>query len=398
MRPDQQRSPSVAAGLGYASFLLIGWSGLLVPALIRQVEHDFGQTDAGIGVFYLLFAIAWAVGSLGGGVLTERFGRRPVLALAAVLHGVGLLAQIVPSWGLFLVAALPRGVGSGAFDGGVNGLFLDLYPSTRGRALNAVHLFFSLGALSAPLAVGMLVQAGVPWQAVILATGLASFPLAVLFALAGLPPGRHAPDPLQAPSRFGLALPLLALAVAIGCYVASEVGVSSWLVRFLDEVPLTAATLALTLYWAGLAVGRLVSARIGDRFDHVRFAVVCSLAMAAAITLAVLVPLLPLSIALFGLAGVMSGPIYPMIIAIGGRRFPARAAAVSGFLTAAAVFGSVVYPPIMGFMSDAVGLTVAMLGAGILGVACAGALLLPVPRPPRRATEQARVSPSAGRS
>ena len=383
--PGTAVSGRAVAGLGYASFLLIGWSGLLVPALIRQVQRDFGQDDAGIGLFYLLFALAYVGGSLGGGLLTERFGRRRVLALAALLHGAGLVGQVVPSWPLFLVLAVPRGVGTGAIDGGVNGLFLDLYPDSRGRALNALHLFFSLGALAAPVAVGTLVAGGVPWQAIVLATGLVSLPVAALFAVADAPTGRHTPDPTAAVARLGLALPLVGLAVAIGCYVASEVGVSSWLVRFLDAAPLPVATCAL--YWAGLTAGRLAGARLGDRLDHLRLAVGASVAMATAIALAVAAPSLPLSIALFGAAGFASGPIYPLIMALGGERFPNRAAAVSGFLGAAAVVGSVVYPPVMGFLSVSVGLAAAMVGTALLGLAAAGALLLPGPSGPSGSSE-----------
>ena len=369
-----------ATALGYASFLLIGWSGLLVPALIRQVEHDFGQTDAGLGLFYFVFAVAYVAGSLGGGLLTERFGRRTVLTVSALLHGLGLIAQLSPSWVVFMIAAIPRGLGTGSIDGGINGLFLDLFPDNRGRALSAVHLFFSLGALAAPFAAGVLVDSGVPWQAIVLATGLVSFPIAVLLAIVPMPSGHHAAPEGTARPRLGLALPLLILAVAISFYVASEVGVSSWLVRFLEDAPLTVATLGLTLYWAGLTAGRLVSARIADRFDHGAFAIASLIAMSVAILLAVAVPSVPLSIAFFTLAGFASGPVYPMIIAIGGERFPARAAAVSGFLGAAAVFGSVVYPPVMGFLSITVGLAAAMIGTAVLGFASAGALLAPLAR------------------
>ena len=91
---------------------------------------------------------------------------------------------------------------------------------------------------------------------------------------------------------------------------------------------------------------------------------------------AILVPSLPLSIAFFGLAGVASGPIFPMIIAIGGERYRDRSTAVSGFLGGTGVIGSIVYPSIMGFMSVTVGLTVAMLGNAVLAVACVVALVL----------------------
>ena len=65
-----------------------------------------------------------------------------------------------------------------------------------------------------------------------------------------------------------------------------------------------------------------------------------------------------------------------MIVAIGGDRYPDRSAAVSGFLGGTAVVGSIVYPPVMGLMSVTVGLTVAMAGNVVLGLACAVALVV----------------------
>jgi fucose permease len=376
---------AAAAVLGCAAFLLIGWSSLLVPSLIRSIEADFGQNDAGIGLFYLVNAIAYAAGSYGGGLLTERFGWRTVLVTAALLHAGGLVVQAsVPSWTVFLVAGIPRGFGSGAIDGGVNGLYLELYPTARGRALNYLHLFFALGALGSPLAVGFLVEAGASWQVLMLATGVLSLPLAGLLALAWLPSGLHSPAAKAGP-RLGLMLPLLVLAIAIGCYVAAEIGVSNWLVRFLDRAPLSTATGALSLFWGGLTVGRLVSARVADRFDHTRFATASTLVASVALVAAVVVPALPVSIVLFGIVGFAFGPIYPVIMAIAGERFPDRSAAVSGFLAGTAVVGSVLYPPVMGFMSVTVGLPVAMLGLAVLGFACAAALLISARPSPRQA-------------
>jgi FHS family glucose/mannose:H+ symporter-like MFS transporter len=403
--PGFPRSRPAAAGvLGCAALLLIGWTGLLVPSLIRSVKEGFDQSDAGIGIFYFVYAVAYATGSLGGGLATERLGRRTVLGAAVGIHALGLVALgLAPSWEVFLVAALPGGLGAGAVDGGVNGLFLDRFRTGRGRALNLLHLFFSLGALSAPLAVGVLVDGGVGWQAIIVATGLIALPVAMLFGIVPMPSGRRragsteamtaeptdgsaatelvSADASQAISRAAaargrLAAPLILLGVAIGCYVASEVGVSNWLVRFLEPAPLSTATTALSLYWAGLAAGRLVSSQLADRFDHLRFATVCAAGIAIALVGAIFVPSLPASIALFALTGFFSGPVFPMIVAIGGERYPDRSAAVGGFLTGSAVIGSIIYPPVMGFLSVSVGLTVAMFGNVILGLACAGALVL----------------------
>ena len=392
MTPSTRIRPIPAGVLGCLTLLAIGWTGLLVPSLIRSIERTTGQDDAGIGLFYLLYSVSYAIASFGGGPLTERVGRRTVLVAAALIHGAGIASLgLAPGWSVFLLAAVPAGLGGGALDGGANGLFLDLFRTGRGRAMNLLHLFFSIGALSAPLIVGPLVEAGVAWQAIMVGSGLALVPLAIGLAVVRMPSGRRVPTAAAADGapmpgapasdemrgRGGrLALPLILLGLAIAFYVASEVGVSNWLVRFLEPAPLSTATLALSLYWAGLALGRLVSSQVADRFEHVRFTTACALLLGVALAGAIAVPALPISIALFAVAGFASGPIFPMIQAIGGERYVDRSAAVSGLLTGFGVLGGTIYPPLMGVLSVTVGLWVAMAGNVVLGFACAGALVV----------------------
>ena len=209
-----------------------------------------------------------------------------------------------------MVAALVAGFGAGALDGGANGLVLDVYREGRGRAMNLLHMSFAIGALAAPLVVGTLVEGGVPWQSIAVGTGAVIALLAIAYAVIPMPSGRRAKGAAEPAALDGahvgrslLAGPLLLLGFAIAAYVASEVGVSNWIVRFLEPAPLTTATLALSLFWAGLTLGRLVSSAIADRFDHLKFTVTCAIAMGVLIGVAVLAPTLPLSIAGFAAAG-----------------------------------------------------------------------------------------------
>ena len=285
----------LAAGIvGCLTLFAIGWTGLLIPSLVRSIEATFDQTDAGVGLVYLAYSVAYATGSFGGGPLTERVGRRLVLGGGVLIHGLGIAGLgLAPSWGTFVAAAMVAALGAGCLDGGSNGLVLDVYREGRGRAMNLLHVSFSAGALAAPLIVGRLVEGGVPWQSVAIG-GRRARP-------AARPRLRVRPDaerptdggrlttarrgsrrtaPGSGHGRRLLAGPLLLLGIAIATYVASEVGVSNWLVRFLEPAPLTTATLALSLYWAGLTVGRLISSAIADRFDHLRFTLASALLMA----------------------------------------------------------------------------------------------------------------------
>lgn len=367
------RGPTAA---GYASFALLGSTGLLVPSLVRAIENDFGQSDAGIGLLYFLGAAGYILGSYGGGMLTGRAQRKTILLVAVVLVASALgLQAATSSWTLFLAATWARGLGSGALEGGINALFLDLYPVARGRALSLIHLFFSLGALGSPLIVGFLTDGGIRWQLLFLVAAVLWVGFGVFFTAIDVPSGPAAAGTgrtwrLRAPPS------LVLLGVAIACYVASELGVSNWLVRFLEVAPLSVATFGLSLFWGGLTLGRLLSAVVADRFDHVRFATISTLVASSALVGAVLVPSIPVSIALFGLVGFAFGPIYPLIVAIGGELFPGRSSSVGGFLAGTSVVGSVIYPPVVGLISVSAGLPVAMIGTALLGFGCAAALVL----------------------
>ncbi|MGI8826335.1 MAG: MFS transporter [Chloroflexota bacterium] len=367
---------------GYAGFILIGWNAVLVPSLIRSIERDFHQSDAGFAVLYLLQAIIYATGGFGGGLLTERAGRKTILVCGALVAAAGMSAATAAgSWPLFILAMLPVSWGSAALDSGVNALFLDTFRAARGGALNLLHGFFSTGALFCPFVTGALVGHGVPWRILLLFTAIGYLSLAPLLTLTAMPSGRRAQEAVT-PRRQETGeterslLPFFGLALAIGLYVAAEMGVSSWTVRFLSDAPLVTATGILSLFWAGLTLGRLGSHWAAERVDYFLFTW-GSLALAScALAAAVLLPSLPLKAVAFTLAGLFYGPGYPMIVALGGNIYPHRLAALSGSLTASAVAGSVIYPPLMGVLASRIGLGGGLLGAALLGIPATGGIIL----------------------
>jgi fucose permease len=369
---DRVPAHALRAGLvAGAAYALIGWRGLLVPSLILLVEPTFDQTDAGLGAYFLATALAYAAGSLFGGRLIRVRGARLILPSAALLMAAGLLAQgFTGTWLVFALAGIVVSVGASTADVGINALVLDLFPHARGRALNLLHVAYGVGALSAPLLIAFVIGAGVPWSWVMTGTGVAVLIAAAALALT-LPSTPVMIEPAR--DREGVdtgarRLPrfLLVLAVATGCYVAAEAGVSDWLVRYLHTLPFTLASTALTLFWGGIAAGRLVFARIGNRLEPQATASGLAIAGAVLLAVAVLVPVSPVSPILFGAVGLAFGPIFPLIVAAAGGRMPGRSATVTGTLIFAAVVGAVIYPPAIGFMSVTVGLQVALGGAAVL--------------------------------
>lgn len=365
----------------YASFFLIGWSGLFVPSLLLVLQDEWQRTDAEFGLAYFVIALLFAAGALSSGLLAQRIGRRILLPAAAALIAGGMVVEaLAPSWAIFVIGAGLTGLGCGAIDAVVSSVIMDASAVGSGGGLNRLHLFYSLGALAAPLVIGGLIAAGAGWRAIALGTALGGVALIAPLAQVGTMPARERPpardDAEVERPAIALRLALAALGIAIACYVAGESGVTSWLVGFLADQPMTVATFALGLYWAGLAVGRLIASRIADRFDAVRFTVACAVVGGGAILAAVIAPWPAVRIGLFGVAGFAFGPIYPMILAVAGSLFPHRAAAVAGLVTAAAVAGSITYPPLVGIASGAAGLAAGMAGAGLLIFASGAAVVV----------------------
>ena len=369
--PDHALRAGLVAGAAYA---LVGWRALLVPSLILFVAPAFGQADAGMGAYYLATALAYGVGALFGGRFIRRFGARLILPSAAALMAAGLLVQgFTGAWLVFALAGVLTSIGASSTDVGIQALVLDLFPHARGRALNLLHVAYGVGALMAPLLLAALVGLGVPWQWLMTGSGIAMAIAGVGLALTVPPdPILHAStaDAETAVRARRLPLFLLVMAVSIACYVAAEAGVSDWLVRYLAALPLAQASLALTLFWGGIAVGRLVFARIGNRLDPQRSAAVLAVAGGALLTVALVLPISPVSPLLFGAVGLAFGPIFPLIVAAAGARMPGESATVTGTLVFAAVVGVVIYPPAIGFLSDVIGLQAAMMGTAVMAFAC----------------------------
>ena len=180
----------------------------------------------------LRHALGSVAGSIGGGLLTERIGRRVVLTAAVLLLALGLaLIATVPTWTLFLVAALPFGHRPGRHR------WRDERARPRplpGRARPGAQ---PPPPVLQPRRAGLATRRRARRRCrrrrgrrSSSRSAVAAVPLAILFAAVRLPSGRHEHAPGASAVRTGLALPLVLLAVAIACYVGSEIGVSNWLV------------------------------------------------------------------------------------------------------------------------------------------------------------------------
>ena len=176
---------------GYATSLL--GSAMATVALIFAVLRS-GGTPADLGLVFSAAVVPQVVFMLGGGVLADRIGRRPVMLgtdagrlLIQAGLAIALFAGRPPVW-LFIAASALRATGDAFFGPALGGLPPDLVPERRLADANALlSTASSAASIAGPALAGLLIAVTGPATVIAVDAGTFAVSLAAL-ALLRVPP------------------------------------------------------------------------------------------------------------------------------------------------------------------------------------------------------------------
>lgn len=369
-RRNERRAMSVASG---AHALHDGYTDLIYVMLpIWQAE--FGLTFAAVGLLRGLFAGTMAALQIPAGYLSERFGAAAVLAGGTALAGLGYcLAGLSTGFAMLLMALVVGGLGASTQHPIASALVARAFSGPRSmKALGGYNFAGDIGKMTVP-ALAALMIALMPWRPALMLLGAAGLLAAGLILV--LTP-RFAPLQAAAPDerRHATAQPrgtrfafptLLSIGVIDS---ATRTGFLTFLPFILTAkgAALPTIGIALTLVFAGGAVGKLVCAFIGARIG-----VIGTVFLTETMTLLLILVLLPLplpaamlvlpvlGIALNGTSSVLYGSV-PDLVAP-----QARTRAFGIFYTGTIGAGAIA-PILYGLVSDAIGLEGGVILVGVM--------------------------------
>jgi len=141
-----------------ASFIDRLGGAMLFPFFTLYMTSKFGISMTQVGVFFGLFALSSVVGSMIGGALTDRFGRKGMLlfgltmsALSAILMGITNQLEV------FLVVVIVVGMLADAGGPAQQALVADLLPEDkRAEGFGILRVVFNLAVVIGPLIGGLL--------------------------------------------------------------------------------------------------------------------------------------------------------------------------------------------------------------------------------------------------
>jgi fucose permease len=300
MYAGQQFALLVMCATFVASGCVMAALGPALPDLARQTGHSLAELGS---IFAAIFG-AGLFAQMVGGPISDRFGRRVVLIVSAVLFGAAAFAMSLSTrLPVMLIAASVLGFGYAGTTLSVNVLASELTPH-RAATLNLVNVFYAVGAIAGPLLSGRAIAwwgtarpalwAGAALMLLVAPTALAALPALHVSAAApesANPADRHDPaDPAARRDRAvrsggALLTPFMWISgLLVLLYVGSEASMGGWtptyLARSTGVDPSRAATIT-SMFWFSLCIGRLLGTVAGFHLTAERLLLV-SIAAAVA--------------------------------------------------------------------------------------------------------------------
>ena len=274
------------------------------PVLFPTFKSGLDVPNAWLGGAYTGMMLLYAIVQFPSGALADSLDDVQVVAIGAVIAGVGGLVFLLPTtFPLLVVGMLLVGLGTGVHKTVSVGLLARLYPGRTGRALGAFDTLGTVGGVVAPVAV-VAALSSTGWPPLFVGIGLAAIAFAAALSVR---------VPHQEPSVDGYAAAIGGLEIEsyldpfrerrfqlfIGitlCFAFAYNGVVAFLPLYLVEAG-TTETSASALYSVLFAVSvvQVATGDLSDRFGRLTLSIGV-LAIAAA--------------ALFGLVAVAGNGVF----------------------------------------------------------------------------------------
>ncbi len=256
-----------------AGFLSLGAALTFAGTALSHLRDRVGTDNGGIALIFVGQSIGYMLGSfLGGRGLDRGHGHRTWAAcMLSSLVAIAMISQIRDLAAMVGVFSL-LGAFSGLGDVAGNTLVVWSRPDSPGAALNALHLFFALGALSSPLMTNRAIAWSHSLWPIVVPLALLTIVCAVKM-LTTPPPtktraaDRPAPGDRVVVSRRGQ---LAVITLFFFVYVALEIGFANWIHSYVEEIGYGGANTATGVtatFWVGFSLGRLASIWLAGRFS-----------------------------------------------------------------------------------------------------------------------------------
>ena len=348
-------------------YLIQGIYVILIGSILPMLKEEYGLSYRSGGYLISAHSTGNIAAGLCAGLIPLLIGLKSSLMLLNLLPYIGFVIALSTGNPFLLVFAfLLTGLGRGAISN-YNNQAVSTLSDGNAAPLNALHGFFAIGAVSAPLiALACSRASSDGWRTavvIIIGLGAVSVFTSAFMKMDSVSYSRSDSGG-DAAASFGFLRerPFWYSVVIMFLYQCIEATVMGWMVTYYEESGVfaaNAAQLLTSLLWITILIGRFTCSALGGKTTPAVIIRILSTGILVFLCIVLLAGHLPLMLAgTIGLGLSLSG-MYGTTVANAGDVFGRYPLAMGIFVTLSG-FGSIITPSIVGALAEEAGIRAGM--------------------------------------
>ena len=340
-------------------FVFANWVSRL-PRIQELYQADNGT----IGLVLLSSSIGAVTAMPFTGWTIIKNGSRRITIVAALAYcALVPLIPLLPNIFYLIALFFLMGISTGMLDVAMNAQAVMVEQLYKRPIMTSFHALFSIGMMLGAWCGSLFIDLGYDLNYHLIIVSAASL-IAVWWANRNLIQDK--PDALSKHEGPLFQLPnqaLISIGIITFCGMLAEGAMSDWSVNYMQNIAKASKTLApigLSAFATSMTIGRIFGDRIRELLGDKKMIVLGGLIATVGLLLSLLMPSPYLSIAGFFLVGLGLSSIVPIAYSIAGNAKSLPPGVGLAMVTTVGYSGFLFGPPIIGFISDAFTLRIAL--------------------------------------
>ena|GEM_PF-2410229 len=366
---DKEKISAVFFVSIYLVMFTAGLAVLSTGAVLPEIIKDFDISYDMAGLLLSLQAAGNMSALVISGILSDFIGRKAILVSGSLMIAAGFLGIAFTSSAIILfILIFISGCGWG-ISNILSGVMNDITGGSA-KHLNRLHIFFAVGAFTAPFFVIFVSSLGMDWRVIIGAIGALSVCSAILLTKIKIPQSkRQKSTKLVSFEAFKQARYYIFIAIAF-TYTAVETVMNGWITTYFQDTGILTAVQAkviLSLVWVSIMLGRVTISIFGDKIKKEYIIIICAcVILICSAFLVQLSSFIGVAVCVFAL-GLGLSALLPTALANAAAVVKSSGLAL-GILLSAGGLGAAVGPAVTGITAEYLGVVASIRSAVVFAV------------------------------
>lgn len=348
--------------------MVFGMALVMTSPILIEISQRIDRNIENMGSIFSLFYGGFIIGSFLSSSIINYWGRKKTLSFFYFLLFISVLGMAFIFNYLFLITVFSLiGLSGGFIESQVSSIVLEVNKKNEGLFVNLTQVFFGIGAFIGPLILTFIISKGIDWKYSYIILSLICLINFIYFLFINIPDTRlkkirgsiktFKPVTLDKGAVFFL------LVFAIFFYVSAEMGLVIWFPTFLRLNKLFSSILAsqvLSFFWLSFVAGRFLIGFLTKKVKILNILLVVTILSIPSILLGIYTENKFLIIFAFVLTGLLFSGIWPLIVSLGGLRYPSKRDFVVSILVMAGGVGGLFSPWLIGKVFSSLNLLFAL--------------------------------------